>query len=239
MSQTKQMYRILTNRKEQGFTMLEVLVVVFILGILAAIAAPVWNGFINRQQVRVIQDRTYQALQSAKSEAKAKKIGYCAAFGITKPGAVVAFHDFNSSAQQWERLNPEISPGQIELMMGGVNDGTVCFDYKGNTDDVGATVYMQIPGVSSSKRCVIVQTLLGAIRKDEGSNCQAVPNSDSNNGSSGNNPSSSGNNNPNTGGSGSNNPSSGSSGDNSDEDNPSIGGFPAPAPPPPPPIPTP
>jgi type II secretory pathway pseudopilin PulG len=47
------------------------LVIVLLLGILSAIAAPSWLAFINRQRVRTVNDRVLQTLRTAQSEAKA------------------------------------------------------------------------------------------------------------------------------------------------------------------------
>jgi Tfp pilus assembly protein FimT len=49
------------------------IVIVLILGILSAIAAPSWLAFINRQRVRTVNDRVFQSLRLAQSEAKRSK----------------------------------------------------------------------------------------------------------------------------------------------------------------------
>jgi prepilin-type N-terminal cleavage/methylation domain len=56
-----------------GFTMFELMVVVVIIGILSAIAAPGWNAFINNQRTRTVNDAVFRALRSAQSDAKLKK----------------------------------------------------------------------------------------------------------------------------------------------------------------------
>src|SRR4028118_1231705 len=62
-----------SRKSEGGFTILELIVIVLVLGILSAIAAPSWLAFINRQRVRTVNDRVLQTLRSAQSEAKRTK----------------------------------------------------------------------------------------------------------------------------------------------------------------------
>jgi prepilin-type N-terminal cleavage/methylation domain-containing protein len=56
-----------------GFTMLEVMIVVLLIGILSAIAAPSWDAFITKQRVKVVNNQVLRALMSAESEAKSRK----------------------------------------------------------------------------------------------------------------------------------------------------------------------
>ncbi|NJP09588.1 MAG: prepilin-type N-terminal cleavage/methylation domain-containing protein [Leptolyngbyaceae cyanobacterium RU_5_1] len=62
--------RIRRKRSIAGFTLLEVLVVIIIVGILFAIAAPGWNALMNRQRVNTVRDQVVQIIRQAQNDAR-------------------------------------------------------------------------------------------------------------------------------------------------------------------------
>ncbi|NER25607.1 MAG: type II secretion system protein, partial [Symploca sp. SIO1C2] len=68
------------TRSNQGFTLLEALFVVAIIGILGTISAPRWIASVNRQSLNNSADQVYQAMQGARSNARRDKMTWQVSF---------------------------------------------------------------------------------------------------------------------------------------------------------------
>jgi prepilin-type N-terminal cleavage/methylation domain-containing protein len=178
-----------TSRKgDEGFSLLEMMMIVLIIGILTSIAVPGWLAFINNQRVRTVNDRVFQTLRSAQSEAKRNKRDVTVTFNptpATDPPTVTFIPPLaTGGSTQTLDAGGEIKPGTIVLSTQANGDKTIksiTFDYQGNitspliqtqtprqiTDGFSVTV-APVPG---AKKCVIVQTILGAMTTDEGTGC--------------------------------------------------------------------
>jgi type II secretory pathway pseudopilin PulG len=63
-----------------GYTLLEQIIIVVIMGILSAIAAPAWLHFTNIQRLNHAQDQVYWEMQEANSNAKRDKLTWQVSF---------------------------------------------------------------------------------------------------------------------------------------------------------------
>ncbi len=157
---------ILKNRSSSGFTLLEILVVVVLIGILGAIAAPSWQAFVNIRRLNTAQDQVYLAMRQAQSQAKKQKLTWLASFREQNNIVQWAVHPatVNASVANWNNLDSNVSlDGETTLQP---SDGIrkVKFDYKGNVIPPLGQITLYSPKAGKAKRCVYVSTLLGAMR---------------------------------------------------------------------------
>jgi prepilin-type N-terminal cleavage/methylation domain-containing protein len=95
------------NQENAGFTALEMLFVALMIGILSAIAAPGWLGFVNRQRVNKANDSVLSALQQAQREAVRTKVEYNVSFKTQNNIPKFAIHQgaIPTTTADWNQLN--------------------------------------------------------------------------------------------------------------------------------------
>ncbi|MGI0496195.1 pilus assembly FimT family protein [Limnospira platensis] len=190
---------ILINRKaidyrrknnQSGFTIIEMLVVALMVGILSAIAAPTWLMFANRQKVRTVNDRVYNAIQEAQSQAQLTSLGRSLEFGEHQ--GIPAYRIYLTSGGRpdddnagWQTLdvNGEINEGQITLQVIPAKDNTIeedntlVFDHLGvlvRANNIKEDNPFRVVVSSADEtviHCVLVRTILVSTQKREGDAC--------------------------------------------------------------------
>ncbi|WP_414527627.1 Tfp pilus assembly protein FimT/FimU [Nodularia chucula] len=142
------------NQQDAGFTMIEMIAVAIMIAVLAAISAPGWLGFINRQRVNKANGAILSALQQAHREAVRNKADYSVSFrNRTVNNQIITEFSVNRGAtpNNWQNLTADLGlqPGKIALLtnMNGNNTNgalnpsydfltnnpqTITFDYLGS-----------------------------------------------------------------------------------------------------------
>lgn len=122
------------TQNSDGFTLIETLLVILVLAVLTAIAAPSWSTFVKQQQLRVATSEIFQSIRTAQSEAKLKKLP-------TPLKKVVATE---------ETIAIAYPDSEIEFDSRGAVRGKIPY-----------TVAATIEGNQNLYSCVVVRTLLG------------------------------------------------------------------------------
>ena len=156
-----------------GFTLLECIIVVSMVGILAAIAAPNWIGFIQRQRLNTAQNQVYRAMQEVKSNAMLQKITWqFSVREILVNGKTIvqwAIHpqSVSPATANWQSFTPEIQLDKNETTLYKDQKNAVQrvqFNYMGNTNGLLGQITLTSKNGGKVKRCVYVSTLIGTLR---------------------------------------------------------------------------
>jgi len=172
------------ERKDRGFTLIEVIVVVIIIGVLSAIAAPSWVAFIDGRRLSVAQDRILRSLQEAQSNARRDKVTWQVSFRENNGVAqwIVLPASTNPMAVTWQNLD-----SAIRIVDPVVNandpDGTTLefdpthnlwrmqFNYRGEANSPLGKIAIATRNGGQRWSCVKIATLLGAIKSASDENC--------------------------------------------------------------------
>ena len=157
------------HNSNSGFTLIEMMTALLMIGILSAIAAPSWLAFINIHHLNIAQDQVYRAMREAQSQAKKEKLTYHASFREQNNILQWAVHaaTIDPSNAQWNDLDASVKLDEDESTLNELSNGVrrVQFDYIGSVPlgQLGRITLSSKSG-GQTKRCVFISTILGAMR---------------------------------------------------------------------------
>lgn len=155
-----------------GFTLIEGLIAVVIMGLMAAIAAPSWFQLVQQRKINTSQDMVYQAMRATQADAMQQR--HDRRFSIRDRNGRIewASHPettLSSQAAAWTPLVEGVVFAAIDnTMLSSGGTYYVKFDMYGNVKAGLSTVTFSTGGSQQTHRCVVVSTMIGAMRKGKG-----------------------------------------------------------------------
>lgn len=156
----------------RGFTLLELLLVVFLISILAAIGIPSWLSLLNNTKVNNARSTLYSAMLSAKTKATQQKIIYQVSFreqdGLGQWAVHPASTNYNDAV--WQSLDPSVQIDADETTFyqdSATGVWRMQFNHKGHANGQLGRVTVSLRKGGNKKRCVFLSTLLGILRRGE------------------------------------------------------------------------
>ncbi|TAF11219.1 MAG: type II secretion system protein [Nostocales cyanobacterium] len=159
------------NSSNSGFTLLENLVVVFLIGILAAILTPSWISFIHTRRLNIAQSQVYQAMRQAQSQAKKDKLTFQVSLREQnrEQNTILQWSVHPATVKPtdaiWNNLDSTVKLDDETTLQESNNIRQIQFDYLGSVrkPPLGRITLSSKSG-GKAKRCVFVSTILGALR---------------------------------------------------------------------------
>lgn len=157
--------------QSKGFTLLEAMIAVVLIGILAAIAAPSWQALIDTQRLNAARNQAVTALNDAKTRAQRQHVTYEVGFRQDGQQAQWAVYPVGAdpSKQNWQNLQNGVKLlDRPDTTMAKKDEiYRIQFNHQGETNGQLGKVTFGVTSGSSIKRCAIVSNLLGTIREGE------------------------------------------------------------------------
>ncbi|MDX2272175.1 MAG: prepilin-type N-terminal cleavage/methylation domain-containing protein [Cyanobacteriota bacterium] len=164
-----------------GFTLIEVMTILVIVGILASVGIPSGINFYNRNNLDTAHSKLYGALRTARSNARASLQGRSWQVELVTQGddLVAVVEDVDGLCNeptpcQSIRLGNYVELVEATFANGTNGSGIAEFNTEGEAIGTGGfnTGTFSIESkYSGDRRCVIVSTILGAMRKASDAGC--------------------------------------------------------------------
>ncbi|MFN6558369.1 MAG: Tfp pilus assembly protein FimT/FimU [Nostoc sp. ChiSLP01] len=158
--------KFLNHYSSNGFTVLETLVILLLIGILVALGIPNWMTFVATRQLNAAQNEVYYAMRQAQTQATKQKLTWQASFREQNGIVQWAVHPttVNPSNANWNNLDANIRLDAETTLQISNGVRQIKFDYRGNIVSLPRSITISSKSGGKAKRCVYISTILGAMR---------------------------------------------------------------------------
>ena len=158
----------LRRNSTDGFTLIEMIIVIIMISVLFTIALPSWVSFLNNRRVGSARDEILQTLRQTQAEAVRTRRAKTVSFNTVDTASPPQITGFEG--QPTPLGKGKFTAGMIGLQITPAAATSITFRSTGalsnlaNPGDLPVTITVSAPANGNSKSCVIIETLLGSMR---------------------------------------------------------------------------
>ncbi len=157
-------------KQKAGFTLIESLTVITIVGILSTIAAPFGLGILARYQATAARDETFIAIRQTQDNAQQERRSW--QFSIRQGNGKTEWTSNPGKSIPTDAMWTELGDSSLRIddettLAQSGNIYYVRFDERGNVQYRLGRITLHSKNAPDAKRCVVISTIIGAMRKAE------------------------------------------------------------------------
>ncbi|XFA74147.1 type II secretion system protein [Thermosynechococcaceae cyanobacterium Okahandja] len=171
------------THSQRGFSLIEVLVVVLIIGLLGSLAGVSWFSLLSEQRMRSGVNEVISAMRLAQAGARRENLRWTAAFRTQDGRVQWSVNRATTPITEWQWQNLlENDANKFEIVASETNLPLVSGSYRLTYEFNGRVAITNTPPQQltlqplgntqvENQRCVQVVTLLGTVRSRKGNDC--------------------------------------------------------------------